>query len=175
MIGTVPLIQWYRAASKGLEFYHPAKWCRYKREFFLENKIHKILWDFQIRKDHPISNGCSDIILIKISTEKNLLSTGFHCSSGPQSENDGKRNAEEIPESCQGSEKILDSNDTDSQSHWSSLQVPVMNWINWRLEQELIPSARILRRVLEIRGNLLLRLQRKIIIMSCWKKLTRVK
>ena len=36
----------------------------HKPESILENEIHKILWDFEIQRDHQILTGKPDIVLI---------------------------------------------------------------------------------------------------------------
>ena len=37
------------------KFNHPNKWYIHNPESILENKTHKILWDFEIKTDHLIS------------------------------------------------------------------------------------------------------------------------
>ena len=39
---------------KKRKFYHTDKWYMYKPESFQESETHKILWDFKIKRDHPI-------------------------------------------------------------------------------------------------------------------------
>ena len=39
---------------KWLEFDHTDKWYMPKPESVIEDKTHKILWDFEIQMDHPI-------------------------------------------------------------------------------------------------------------------------
>ena len=37
-----------------MKFDHATKWYMHKPESVLKNEIHKIFWDFEIQKDHPI-------------------------------------------------------------------------------------------------------------------------
>ena len=53
-----------------------------KPESVLENKMHKILWDFKIQTNHPILARRLDLV----SIDKNLSMSGFCChSSRPES------------------------------------------------------------------------------------------
>ena len=51
---------WYR-----LKFNHINKWYIQKLESVQENETHKVLWDFKMLTDHPISAGSPDLMLIK--------------------------------------------------------------------------------------------------------------
>ena len=42
------------------------KWLMYKPEFILENKIHKILCNFEIQSDHLIPARRPDLILTRV-------------------------------------------------------------------------------------------------------------
>ena len=49
---------------KKLHFHHATKWYMHKPESVLENKTHKILWDFEIQTDHLITARRPDLVLI---------------------------------------------------------------------------------------------------------------
>ena len=56
----------------------------HKPESVLENETHKIIWDFEIKTDHPILARRPDLVLIntkKRKKEKENVSTGGLCSS----------------------------------------------------------------------------------------------
>ena len=55
----------HRDLCKRLKFDHTTKWYMHKPESVLENKIHKNLWDFEIKTDHLISARRPDLVLIK--------------------------------------------------------------------------------------------------------------
>ena len=60
-----------------------------KPESVLENEMHKILWDFAIKTDHPIPARRPDLVLI--NKKKENVSTGGLCgSSRSQGEAKGK-------------------------------------------------------------------------------------
>ena len=46
------VIKW--KLCKRLKFDHITKWYMHKPESVLENKVHKILWDFEIQTNHLI-------------------------------------------------------------------------------------------------------------------------
>ena len=49
---------------KSLKFHHTDKWYMHKPGSVRDNKMHKILWDFEIQTDHPISARRPDLILM---------------------------------------------------------------------------------------------------------------
>ena len=49
---------------KKLNVDHTTKWYMHKQESILENEMHKILWDFEIQKDHLIPARRPDLLLI---------------------------------------------------------------------------------------------------------------
>ena len=49
---------------KKLNFHHATKWYTHKPESVLENKTHKILWDFEIQTDHQIPARRPDLVVI---------------------------------------------------------------------------------------------------------------
>ena len=49
---------------KKLKFYHTAKRYLHKPESIPENKMHKILWDFQIQTDHLIPTRRPNLVII---------------------------------------------------------------------------------------------------------------
>ena len=51
--------------SKRLNFDYTTKWYVHKTESVLENKTHKILWDFEIQTDHQIPPKRPVLVLIK--------------------------------------------------------------------------------------------------------------
>ena len=72
-----------------------------KSESVQENEAHKILWDFEIQMDHPISARRPDQALInKKKKKKNLSTGGFCCSSRPQNKTERKRNDRKILGFC---------------------------------------------------------------------------
>ena len=61
----------------------------HKPKSVLENEMHKILWDFEIKTDHLIPARRSKLVLI--NKKKENLSTGGFCSSSrSQGEAKGK-------------------------------------------------------------------------------------
>ena len=44
------------------KFDHTNKWYIHNPESFLENEMHKILWDFETQTDHLIS---ADLVIVK--------------------------------------------------------------------------------------------------------------
>ena len=44
----------HRELCKKFNFHHSTKWYMHKPESVLENKTHKILWDFEVQTDHLI-------------------------------------------------------------------------------------------------------------------------
>ena len=51
-------------SCKKLKFEHMNKWCIHYPESVLENKMHKILWDFKIQTDHLISARQPDRVIV---------------------------------------------------------------------------------------------------------------
>ena len=47
---------------KRFKFGHADKW--YKPESTLENKVHKIIWVFEVPTDHPVPARNKDLVLI---------------------------------------------------------------------------------------------------------------
>ena len=45
----------HKELCKRLKFVHADNWYIHKPESVPENEMHKILWDFKIQTDHPIS------------------------------------------------------------------------------------------------------------------------
>ena len=58
----VKVIYW--ELCKGQKFDHADKWYMHKPESVLENETHKVLWDFEIQMDHPVTTRRQDIVLI---------------------------------------------------------------------------------------------------------------
>ena len=50
----------------------------YNQTSNLENKMHKLLWDFGIQMDHLISAGRTDLIVIN-NKKENLQDRGLCC------------------------------------------------------------------------------------------------
>ena len=61
------------------------KWHMHKPESVHENKTHKILRDFEMQTLHQIPARSPNVVAIKIKRE--LMSSRFCRSSGPQIEN----------------------------------------------------------------------------------------
>ena len=55
---------------KKFKFDHADKWCMHNPAPFLENDIHKLIWDFDIQTDHLISARRPDIIRINKKKKK---------------------------------------------------------------------------------------------------------
>ena len=55
---------------KEFKFYHPNKWYMYNPALVLENDRHKLIWDFDIQTDHPISARRPDLIVINKKKKK---------------------------------------------------------------------------------------------------------
>ena len=70
----------------------------HKSESVQENKTHKILWDFEIQRDHRRS----DIVII----DKKKKEEGTCCPIGQQSENQRKQNKRLRP--CPRTEKAVE-------------------------------------------------------------------
>ena len=49
---------------KKLKFDQTVRWYMYKTESVLENEKHKILWDFEIQRDHLISSRKLDLTIV---------------------------------------------------------------------------------------------------------------
>ena len=62
----------------------------HKPESIQENEAHKILWDYEILKDHFIMVRRPDLVLI--NKKENLPSSGFYCSARPLSKNKKAKN-----------------------------------------------------------------------------------
>ena len=54
----------HRELCQKLKFDHTNKWYIHNQESILENKTHKILWDFEIQTDHLISARQLDLVII---------------------------------------------------------------------------------------------------------------
>ena len=59
-------------------------------ESVLENETHKLLLDFEIQTDHPISASRPDLVIVEKNPE-NLLNSGLCCHGGPQSKIEGRQ------------------------------------------------------------------------------------
>ena len=55
----------HRELCKRLKFDHTNKWYMHKPESVLENERHKLLLDFEIQTDYPISDRQPDLVIIK--------------------------------------------------------------------------------------------------------------
>ena len=58
---------------KRLKFDHTVKWYRDKPESVLENKIHKILWDFEKQMDPLIPARISGAVLINKKSKRKKM------------------------------------------------------------------------------------------------------
>ena len=54
----------YWELFKKMKFDHTKKWYMYNSESVLENKTHKLLWDFEIQTDHLILARRRDIVIV---------------------------------------------------------------------------------------------------------------
>ena len=130
----------------------------HKPESVRENKAHKILCDFEIQTDHLIPVRRLDLVIINHKNNKeNLPSSGFWRSGGPWSK---------ILKLCQRTKKTVEHED-DSHSNCSGCHQNSLQKLEKELEEleikgkmetiqstALLRLARILRRVLEIKGDL---------------------
>ena len=72
----------HRELCKKLKFDHTTKWYMHKLESLLENKTHKILWDFEIQTNHLITARGPDLVIVeKKRGEKENLLNSVLCSS----------------------------------------------------------------------------------------------
>ena len=53
-----------------MKFNHTKKWYTDNPEAILENETHKLLWDFEIQTDHPISARRPNLIIITKKKKK---------------------------------------------------------------------------------------------------------
>ena len=68
---------------KKLESDHMNKWYIHNPESLQDNKMHKVLWDFQIQTDHLISARRPDLIVV--NKKENFPNCELCCSGWPQS------------------------------------------------------------------------------------------
>ena len=52
------------------------KWYMHNPEYILENETHKILWDFEIQTDQPISARRSDLMIVNNNKKKKKKKKG---------------------------------------------------------------------------------------------------
>ena len=137
-------------------------------ESVLENKTSKFFWDLEIQTDHRIRSTGPDLAVItKKEKKENLPSSGFWRYSIPQSENKRKRKNRKMLGPWRRITKTMEhASDDDTKWSWFAWNGPqrVGNGIELlRIARSvetiqttpLLWSARILRRVLEIRRHLL--------------------
>ena len=82
----VKVIHW--ELCKKFNFDQINYWYISNPEEILENKTHKILWDFEIQKEHLISTTWPDFVIVKKKKKKkkNLMNSGLCRSGRPQSQ-----------------------------------------------------------------------------------------
>lgn len=73
-----------------MRFNYIKQWRKHKLESLLENKIHKILCDFEIQADYPNQARRSD--LININEKENMSDSGYCSSIRLQSESEKLEN-----------------------------------------------------------------------------------
>ena len=68
----------------------------YNPESVLENEMHKLLWEFEIKTDHPISARRPDLVIVKNKKRKkeNLPNSGLCRSGWPQNKTERKAKRE---------------------------------------------------------------------------------
>ena len=54
----------HRELCKKLKIDHTKKWYMPNPEYILENRIHKVLWDFEVQTDHLISARWPDLVIV---------------------------------------------------------------------------------------------------------------
>ena len=69
---------------KKFKFDHTNKWYMHNPAPVLENNTHKLLWDFDIHKDHLISARRSDLIIINKKKKENLQNCRLCCPGWPK-------------------------------------------------------------------------------------------
>ena len=55
---------------KKLKFDHTTEWYMYKPESVVENKMHKLLWNFEVLTDHLIPTRKPDLVVINEKKKK---------------------------------------------------------------------------------------------------------
>ena len=73
------MIHW--ELCKKFKFDHMNKWYMHISASAIENDTHKLLWDFDIQKDHLISARRPDFIVINKKKRENLQNGGL-CYAG---------------------------------------------------------------------------------------------
>ena len=89
----------------------------HKPESILENETHNILWDFEIKTDHPIPARRPHLVLIN---KKGNWSTIRLCSSSRSlGEDEGKLKDRQIPGPCKTTEKDVEyEGQSDTNCNW---------------------------------------------------------
>ena len=62
---------------KKLKFVHTNKWYVYDSESVLENKMHKVLWDFEIESDHLISARRPYLVIVNKKKKRTCQIVNF--------------------------------------------------------------------------------------------------
>ena len=119
---------------KKRKFYHTTKWFMCKPESVQKKETRKIFWDFEIKTDHHIPVGRSDLVIINKKKKKRkkkerkkeiLMSCGFCRLSGPQIENQRKRKERRELGHCQRTKKAVEhKGDGDTNCNWRAWNGP---------------------------------------------------
>ena len=168
---------------KKLKSDHTNKWYMHNPESVWENDTHVLLWNFEIQTDHLISARRSDLIIINNKKERTCRIVEFAVPT------DHRVKLKE----CEKRDKYLDF-DRELKKLWNMKVtiIPIvigalgtvisglvqrlgdlekMGWVETVQTIALLRSVRILRRVLETWGVLLLlKLQWKTISLRCCEK-----
>ena len=79
----------------------------HKLESVHKNTTQKILWDFEIKTNHPVLTRRSDVVLIK-KKKRTCKPSGFCSSSKPPIENERKQKDRQLLGSCQRADKAVE-------------------------------------------------------------------
>ena len=156
------MIQW--KLYKRLKFYHCTKLYLHKPEYILENRVHKILYDFDMQTDCQIPTRRPYLVLIN----KKIIISYFHFAVSADCRVKINENEDWEISTCQRNKESVEyEDDGDANCNWSTGNSPLKAWKK-RLEElkirdrqktilrtALLWLARILRRVLRTWGELL--------------------
>ena len=109
-----------------IKIWHTIKWYTHKLESVLENKIHKIVWDFEIQTNHLIMARISDSVnwQTKKSRRRRERFWRFWPSGRPESENKRKRKFRQILGLSQKLKRLEPEGRGNTNYSWCTQNVP---------------------------------------------------
>ena len=101
---------------------HTIKWYLHNTKSVLENKTHKLLWDYEIQTDHLMSTRRQDLIIInKKKRTWKTVDLVFLADHWVKLKENKKKN-EYVPEPCQGIEKNME-HESDGETEYLLIAV----------------------------------------------------